>query len=78
LSELDGGAAGELRVYIQQEAIVFYPACNMQLANIGKLQLVQETGDIETMVVRIALEIVDIQDQAATGSIDERIEKPGF
>ena len=65
-------------MHIQQEAIVFYSASDMQFANIGQLKLVQETGDIEIMVVRIALEIVDIQDQAATGSTDERIEKPGF
>jgi len=57
-------------MYIQQKAIVFDSAGNMQLANLGQLNLVQETGDIETVIVLIALQVINIKDQPAAGSID--------
>ena len=78
MRQLYGRGASELRVYIQQNTVVFDSTGNMQLANFVRMKFAEERRDIEPMVVRIALEIVDIQDQAATGSIDERIEKPGF
>src|ERR1700733_610344 len=61
LCELNGGIARELRVHVQQKPVVLYAACDVHFANILCLKLVEKDRDVESLVMRITFEIVNIQ-----------------
>src|SRR5260370_37559031 len=66
LSQLDGGRTSELRVHVQQETIVFHAAGHAHLTNACKVQFAKKCGDVATLVMRVAFEVVDIENEAAT------------
>ena len=72
------GGPSQPRVYIQKETVVFHAASDVQLAHVGGVKLVEEGGDVEAVIVGIAFQIVSVQNQPATGSIRQRVEKPGI
>ena len=65
-------------MYVEQESVVLYSAGNVKLANVVGIKLVQKCADIEFMIVGVAFEVVDIDDQATTGSTGEHVEETGI
>src|SRR5579862_1727714 len=78
LRQINGGVASELRVHVQQNSVVFHSAGYMQFADTVVTKLVEKRGNVESMVMRVAFEIVGIQNQPASGSIRQLIKKSSF
>ena len=63
------------RVDIQLETVVPYAAGDMQFAHGGQIEFIEECWNIESLVIRVAFEIVRIQDQPASRSRCDRVEE---
>src|SRR4029453_1368272 len=78
LSKVEGRRSGHARMHIQQEPVVLDAACDVQLADVAGIELVEKCRDVESVVMCVAFQVVGIEDQATAGSLGEGVEKTSF
>ena len=66
---------GQAGVHVELEAEPLDPAGDVQLADGGQIELVKEAVDVEALVGRVALEVVEVDQEAASGTGGEGVEE---